>query len=489
MSQNKSLPVIYMAEVEYSSRGDGKWHGLEVSERATSKQNKLIEQLDNPKPKSLLSTWVPVPVCVERDKKAPDFYGFNSWQFGIASRARKALAPLLKKNVEFLPLKVVTERESDGDDIDEKECQRIEEYPELFVIHHLINQELSPNADVVYMDGTKNTPSWILHVENYAFDTSKLKGVHLFKATGDTGTLVSEEFVQVYEKHRLTGLKFKRLKYKEGGPKVEVPLPPPRPKTLVVAPVPLPMVARNSTKEMTDALWEKWTEQLDWFYRAMKARGMDVRKPRFGKPLGKKQLRDLQKKYDLELPPDFASVLERYASRLTFYWTAQRQRQVPAGELIFLTEDLSQVHPDDMPPQPFHQMFGEGLLWDSKRLGACNKQLRYYQHEVYPEQKDDYERAFRHKACFLVTGSGDMITLDVSQSQQSSPVVYLSHDGDETRNNRQLGESFIDFMTRCINLGCPDIEIWGYDWKRQSLIHDGKQFARWRRWLETGKKK
>ncbi len=53
--------------------------------------------------------------------------------------------------------------------------------------------------------------------------------------------------------------------------------------------------------------------------------------------------------------------------------------------------------------------------------------------------------------------NGDYLAIDLASPE--APIVYLSHDGDDTYN-LPLGANFADFIDRWTLLGCPGSEGW-----------------------------
>jgi len=72
-----------------------------------------------------------------------------------------------------------------------------------------------------------------------------------------------------------------------------------------------------------------------------------------------------------------------------------------------------------------------------------------------PEESITWE----NKIAFLTMANGDYLAVDVSTLGRE-PVVYLSHDGNESSHCYVLGDDFDDFLTRWAGVGSPGPESW-----------------------------
>ncbi|MEL7121761.1 MAG: hypothetical protein AAFO07_20095 [Bacteroidota bacterium] len=80
---------------------------------------------------------------------------------------------------------------------------------------------------------------------------------------------------------------------------------------------------------------------------------------------------------------------------------------------------------------------------------------------------------------------GDLITFD-QEAINGNPVIYLSHDDDDL-HGAQLGDNFVDFISKWANLGCVGTEAWQfepfYDYENKLLKSEGKVIDDWKTWL------
>jgi hypothetical protein len=146
----------------------------------------------------LAKTWVAPRVTLRRRKWRCDLISLYP-QWAVNEKARAALAPLLRRTVEFLPL-------------------RCAEIPQLWVLHPVRHIDLAPRAVHNATNGGNMT-----EIRRYAFDIEKLKGKHLFgvkQATDSSARKaglcfaaddVSEEFKRVAGSHALQGVVFEKV--------------------------------------------------------------------------------------------------------------------------------------------------------------------------------------------------------------------------------------------------------------------------------------
>jgi hypothetical protein len=161
-----------------------------------SEEERYSDQLNRAKP--LAKGWQPPHVKLRRRKWRCDLIGlYPHWV--VNEKARAALMPLLRKTVEFLPL-------------------RCSELPGLWVMHPLRHIDLASNAVHNATEGSNMTV-----IRRYAFEIVDLKGKHLFgikQAPGSSArkggyrfgaSYVSEGFKRVVEAHGLQGVVFEKV--------------------------------------------------------------------------------------------------------------------------------------------------------------------------------------------------------------------------------------------------------------------------------------
>ena len=166
------------------------WHVLDYA--SMKAEEKYTDMLNRAKP--LSAAWVAPRVKLRRRKWDCDFIElYPHWAVG--DKAKSALAPLLKKTVEFLPL----------------HCTALSP---LWVMHPLRHINLAATA---VHNGTDEDPMTAIY--EYAFEAADLHGKHLFGVRSPTRAddacyqcnCASGDFRRVVEKHNLRGVVFDEI--------------------------------------------------------------------------------------------------------------------------------------------------------------------------------------------------------------------------------------------------------------------------------------
>ncbi len=142
--------------------------------------------------KPLARSWGPPSVGVdEHAGRWPDFPSLLLSIPVFSARAWGVLRPLVGASVEALPL----------------DCPAGPSYFAINVLDHVEALDHDRSAIVRFTDGG------IMMVDSYAFKPGLLNGKHMFKLpeTATIEVLVSGDFKELVERHRLTGLLFKEL--------------------------------------------------------------------------------------------------------------------------------------------------------------------------------------------------------------------------------------------------------------------------------------
>ena len=217
---------------------------------------------------------------------------------------------------------------------------------------------------------------------------------------------------------------------------------------------------------MQPELWDRWVQNWEWAMSCMKRKGCRTKEVVVTEPISLWELEGLQEKLDIILPGDYVRVVTGFAQSLTLFW-----------------------HLDDPnPPKPYHQVFSSwaDALWDVRRLTEYKTEYENWLRESFIDPDDPYDKVWYDKLAFMTVPNSDMIAFDVTAGHSDCPVVYLSHDDGELHGCR-LGTSFVDFMSRWSNLGCPGPEDWQmapfYDWERRILMDSGEVVENWKRWI------
>lgn len=193
-------------------------------------------------------------------------------------------------------------------------------------------------------------------------------------------------------------------------------------------------------------------------------------RPKISNPTSARKLATVQKKMGTELPKEFREVLLKYSSRVEFFWYEDEESST------VLPENLSEVCTG-----------GSAPLWDINNLVEFAQAA--LNHATSPWLA--FREGLRDRLPFMNVGNGDVIAFDMRAGTSNCPIVYLSHENDANSHNRQLGDNFIDFITRWSYLGCPGPEFWlmqPFYAKRAKVLNEkGRAAERWRKWLVTGR--
>jgi hypothetical protein len=186
---------VYKMDGGYDEFGNSlPWDVLDYSR--DSDQEEYGDRMDRAQP--LAQTWAAPRVSLRQRKWRCDLIElYPHW--AVNEKARAALAPLLRRTVEFLPL-------------------RCAELPQLWVLHPLRHIDLAPRAIHDSANGSNMTV-----IRRYAFEINELKGKHLFGVKQAMGSAarkagscfeanyVSEEFKRLVATNALQGVVFEKV--------------------------------------------------------------------------------------------------------------------------------------------------------------------------------------------------------------------------------------------------------------------------------------
>lgn len=185
-----SRPAIFRIDGGFDQFGASlPWDVLDYKNERDDRR--LTLKLDFAKP--LASRWKPPHVKLrQRDWRCDLISLYPHW--ALNERARAALGPLLRKTVEFLPL-------------------RCDDLPQIWVMHSLRHVLLGPDAEHNALPGNPMTV-----IRRYDFETSELQGKHLFGVSQTDGSpycfaanYVSDEFKRVVIGNELKGVVFDKV--------------------------------------------------------------------------------------------------------------------------------------------------------------------------------------------------------------------------------------------------------------------------------------
>jgi len=191
-----------------------------------------------------------------------------------------------------------------------------------------------------------------------------------------------------------------------------------------------------------------------------------VRPLQVGTPATETEVLAVESELRLRLPESFRDVVLNFSSEVYWRW--------------FLPDGTR-------PPETFRQIFSGECAWSLNRLVQLEENRQSWLKVCFPNVNDPYDAVWHNKLAFIEVGNGDLIALDLANSQEAdTPVVYLSHEGDDF-HGYQLGHNFSDFIERWSLLGCPGAEDWQmlpFTSSPQSCLEPYSENAvQWREWF------
>jgi hypothetical protein len=188
--------------------------------------------------------------------------------------------------------------------------------------------------------------------------------------------------------------------------------------------------------------------------------------PRFeiGRHATEGEVAAVEAKLGCVIPSSFRKVLLEYSGATCIEWALPK---------------------DTTMPEVFRQIWAGKCRWDLKSLPALKATYRQWL-EVFTNPTDKYDGPWQNKFPVLEVGNGDMVAIDIEYSEEQ-PVVYLSHEGDDSLHGFWLGRDFEDYIDRLSLLGCVGSECWQLlpfvSGPRSMLETSSANADEWRRWL------
>ncbi len=222
---------------------------------------------------------------------------------------------------------------------------------------------------------------------------------------------------------------------------------------------------------MNSKLWDEWIKNLKWIHEIAKKRGWDYDDIVIKEPLYEKQVEELETKLNIKYPTDFKKILTEYSSGIHFSWQMRGEKANGEYRGVFCGG-------------------GDGYLWNFESLEELYKDYISWVENCFPNIEDEYDKIWHNKIPFLHVPNGDFIVFDVVEPMETSPIIYLSHEGDDFHGSC-LANSFIEFITKWTNIGCVGTEDWQlevfYDVDNKTLKGEGLIIDHWKQWLEVEK--
>ena len=74
-----------------------------------------------------------------------------------------------------------------------------------------------------------------------------------------------------------------------------------------------------------------------------------------------------------------------------------------------------------------------------------------------------FRDGLRERLPFHHVGNGDLLALCMRKHDSHCPVIYLSHDNDPDRHNRQIAPNVVDFIANWSAIGCVSTDLHNLD--------------------------
>ncbi|MBQ8923021.1 MAG: SMI1/KNR4 family protein [Oscillospiraceae bacterium] len=123
----------------------------------------------------------------------------------------------------------------------------------------------------------------------------------------------------------------------------------------------------------------------------------------------------------------------------------------------------------DALPKELKEIFAAQYVISLEEVENNEMIRRDWVSECFPDEDDEYDKVWHHKLGIIDVGNGDIISLDIGSNPYNPPVVYLSHEGDDS-NGMILGKDFNSFLMDLILSGGCGME----DWQMMPFIPDSE---------------
>ncbi len=184
-------------------------------------------------------------------------------------------------------------------------------------------------------------------------------------------------------------------------------------------------------------MFEQELVTLRLFLAAVTRAGGDALPLRVSQPAEEQAIVEVEGVLGFRFPEAFRHLLSRFAASFDFQW--------------FVAEEASL-------PDPFGANFSGVLWWDLEQVAEIDAQREIWATTLFPDPADRCGLIWRDKLAFARVGNGDLLALDLNESNYGR-VIYLSHD-DGPGNGVVMAEDMIQLVRQWAPLGCPGAEDW-----------------------------
>lgn len=183
-------------------------------------------------------------------------------------------------------------------------------------------------------------------------------------------------------------------------------------------------------------------------------------------PATESQVTAIERRLGCSIPTSLRRVFLEFSAAVTLGW------QLPDSEIKGI-------------PAPLKGIFAGECRWNLTALPELQTTYRGWL-EIFTDPDDKYDGPWQGKFPLMDIGNGDMLSIDPRQAD-GQPVVYLSHEGDDSLHGYWLGRDFEDYIDRLNRLGCVGSEDWQLtpfvSGPHSLLDPDGTKAKLWRDWL------
>lgn len=208
-------------------------------------------------------------------------------------------------------------------------------------------------------------------------------------------------------------------------------------------------------------LGQEWPSRWKQAIEAAERKGADSVRLQIGPPATLAEVVAAEEAMRCPIPEEFRRTLLEFAGEMDFFWFLSNKVQSP-GLL--------------------NGIFNGSCAWNLRELVAWTKDVRWVAEEVFG--KDSPARAvWQNKFPFQSIGNGEYIAINTAPGEDPY-VVYLLREWDDGRSYL-LGPSFLEFMDRWTQIGCPTDDIWArfIDPPEAGLNLAHPHVCQWREWF------
>lgn len=226
-----------------------------------------------------------------------------------------------------------------------------------------------------------------------------------------------------------------------------------------------------------DTFWEQWKTVWREMEAIAKKRGWDLTPLSIDPPASDVEIRALEARFGMKVPPQLRVLLTQYSKRVTFGW--------------YIPSHLRAMEKQNFP----NMSANRNAIWDIAHIAeyaipnflGWKRDLATRDLSEAPNSPEIWDNQFP----FYSLTNGDMLTIDMRKAEGPHPVRYFSHDL-ETIHGLALAPDFNTFVSEMAKLGCAGTEWWSWtrfsDGQKDDTFYiraDSDGGKAWRAWIES----